>query len=192
MSFSRRKMVKSFGIAAGAAAIGFFPGTEWLATRHKGKAAPESKTGTHPVHAILIGAGSRGLRFAKHAEKSPGQLKIVSVGEPLEKRRQQVSVTSGIEADNCFINWKEIFQKKPLADVAIITASGNYIAACAAALRAGYHVWVDRPASLDLNEVIAINKQARESNRQLRFCYIHDGALNFMEHTQFEKNPARV
>ncbi len=185
-------MVKSFGIVAGAAAVGFIPVSEWLAALHQGKATPESKTGTDVVHAILIGAGSRGLHFAKHAEKYPGQLKIAGIGEPLDERRQMVSDAFGLEADHCFNDWQEIFQKKPIADVAIIAASGNYTDACAAALQAGYHVWVDRPASLELDEVIDLNKIARESNRKLRFCYIHEGKLNFMDHHLFEKNPAEV
>lgn len=185
-------MVKSFGIVAGAAAVGFFPVSEWLHTQQTGKVLMGNKTVPHPVNALLIGAGSRGMRFAKHAERCHGQLRIVGVGEPLQDRRQKISIAFGLEVDNCTTNWKEIFQKKPIAEVAIITASGNYIAACAAALHAGYHVWVDRPASMEADEVIAINKLARENNRQLQFCYIHEGTLNFMDHQRFEKNPIRV
>jgi len=184
-------MVKSFGIVAGAAAVGF-PVSTFFQAQPNGKDALGNRTLGNSVNALLIGAGSRGLRFAGFAEKHPGQLRIAGLAEPMKDRRQKFSNAFGIEAQHCLNNWQEVFQKKPIADVVIITASGNYTDACATALRAGYHVLVDRPASLDLDEVIAINKIACESNRQLRFCYIHDGALNFMEHTQFETNPARV
>jgi Oxidoreductase family, NAD-binding Rossmann fold len=192
MNISRRKIIKSLGMVAGATATGMIPGISLFAngkneTKENGFMAHQSG-----VKAVLIGAGKRGWRFGKFSKKHPDQLQIIAIGEPLADRRREAANALGLTNEACLNNWEEVFEKKPGAGVAIIAASGNYMEACTKALRAGYHVWVDRPVSMEPNEVIAINKLARESNRELNFCFIHEGKLNFMDHHLFEKNPAEA
>jgi Oxidoreductase family, NAD-binding Rossmann fold len=192
MNISRRKIIKSLGMVAGATATGMIPGISLFAngkneTKENGFMAHQSG-----VKAVLIGAGKRGWRFGKFSKKHPDQLQIIAIGEPLADRRREAANALGLTNEACLNNWEEVFEKQTGAGVAIIAASGNYMEACTKALRAGYHVWVDRPVSMEPNEVIAINKLARESNRELNFCFIHEGKLNFMDHHLFEKNPAEA
>lgn len=192
MNISRRKIIKSLGMVAGATATGMIPGISLFAN---GKSETK-ENGFLPhqagVKAVLIGAGKRGWRFGKFSKNHPDELQIIAIGEPIAKRRTEAANALGLANKACLNNWEEVFEMKTGAGVAIIAASGNYMEATAKALRSGYHVWVDRPVSMEPNEVMAINKLARESNRQLNFCFIHEGKLNFMDHHLFETNPAEA
>ncbi len=190
MSFSRRKIIKSLGLLAGASATGWIPGMSLFARQNSDilKSGLEAAPGC--TKAVLIGAGKRGWRFGKFSQKYPELLRIMAIGEPLRERRIQAAELLGLSAETCFAYGEDLPGRKTDADVAIITAAGNYPEICTRALVAGYHVWVDRPVSMEQDEIIAINKTAAACNRQLRFCYIHEGQLNFMDHRVFEKNKA--
>lgn len=192
MNFSRRKIIKSLGMVAGATATGLIPGMSLFAQEKNDRKATNLFGMQQGNRALLMGTGKRGWRFGKFSQKHPDQLSIVAIGEPIEDRRMQAANTLGLTARTCMNTWKEVLEQKPVADIAIIAASGNYNEACTAAILAGYDVWVDRPVSMHPDEVVAINKLARENNRQLLFCYIHEGKLNFMDHHHFEKNAAEA
>jgi hypothetical protein len=192
MNLSRRKIIQSLSMVAGATAVGLIPGNSLFAN---GRNETKKKDHSHQhsgTKAVLLGYGKRGWQFGKFAQQFPDQLKIVSIAEPIADRRKKAANALGLLAKDCSNNWEELFTKMPDAEFAIIATSGNYMEACTHALLAGYHVWVDRPVSLDPNEVMAINKLAKEKNLTLRFCYIHNGQLNFMDHLLFETNPAEA
>jgi hypothetical protein len=192
MNISRRKIIKSLGMVAGATATGIIPGITLFANDGMEKGGEGTFVQKASFSAVLIGSGERGWRFGKFSLKQPEQLQIIAVAEPLADRRKHAAESLGLPAAATLNSWKELIEKKPRAQVAIIASSGNYMQACANAILAGYDVWVDRPVSMEPQEVIAINKLARENKRQLHFCFIHEGKLNLMDHKQFEKNPAKV
>lgn len=192
MNFSRRKIIKSLGMVAGATATGLIPGMSLFAQEKNNGKATNFFDLQQGKKALLIGTGKRGWRFGKFSEKHPEQLSIVAIGEPIADRRMQAANSLGLPSGVCMNNWEEVLEQKPVAEIAIIAASGSYKQACTAALLAGYDVWVDRPVSMNPDEVVAINKLARENNRQLLFCYIHEGKLNYMDHHYFEKNAAEA
>lgn len=192
MNFSRRKIIKSLGMVAGATAAGLIPGISVFANDKKEQGQQGWFNQSEGFSAVLIGAGKRGQKFGKFAKNNPGQLRIVAIGEPIEERRKTLANNLGLPESVCQDNGEKALQQNPQATVAIIAASGNYTADCKTALRAGYHVWVDRPVSLDPDEVIAVNQLAAACKRNISFCYIHDGKLNLMDHRLFEKNPAKA
>jgi FlaA1/EpsC-like NDP-sugar epimerase len=182
-------MVKSLGMVAGAAAVGFSSLSSLLNLPSFSNNEKTLRGRSVATNVLLIGVGSRGQRFARFAKRHPDQLKIAGIGEPNQDRRIEVANAHGVDANHCFNNWKEVCQMKPEAEVVIISASGNYVEICSNALRAGYHVWVDRPASMKTEEIKSINELARNCNRELQFCYIHEDELKFMDHRSFEKKP---
>jgi Oxidoreductase family, NAD-binding Rossmann fold len=192
MNLSRRKIIRSLSMVAGATAVGLIPCKSLFANDRNETNKKEIDFKPSGTKALLIGAGQRGWRFGNFSKKFPDQLSIVSIAEPIADRRNKAAAALGLSAKDCCNHWEEVFTKRPEAEFAIIATSGNYMEACSHALLAGYHVLVDRPVSLEPDEVMAINKLAKEKNLTLRFCYIHNGQLNFMDHLLFETNTAEA
>lgn len=186
MDVSRRKIIKSITIAAGAAATGIIPGASLLMAASPTSSTFENDFGKKRMDAIIIGAGKRGMHFAKHALRHRDALKIVGIAEPKSQRRNDAANVLNIESQHCHSHWKEILSLPKLGDVVIVAASKNYVEVCTAALQAGYHVWVDRPASMDRDEILALNKLAEKQKKSLLYCYIHESNFHFMHHRNFE------
>jgi hypothetical protein len=186
MDVSRRKIIKSITLVAGAAATGLIPGASLLMAASPSSSTFENDFGKKNMQAILIGAGKRGMHFAKHAVKHKEALKIVGIAEPIPQRRNDAAHILDLESQHSFSNWKEILDLPKMGDVVIVAASKNYFEVCTAALIAGYHVWVDRPASMDCDEILALNKLAVKQKRSLLYCYIHESNFHFMNHRTFE------
>jgi len=186
MHISRRKIIRSLGLVAGATAVALVPGLSALAQLQQQASENNGLGEKADANAVLIGVGSRGWAFGEFARTNPETLRIVAIGEPRAERRLQARKAWGLGGENCLPDAVALFEKMPAAQVAIITAAGSYVEHCAKALVAGYHVWVDKPASLAASEVLAINDLAQQHNRTLLYCYIHNGKLNFMDHRHFE------
>jgi hypothetical protein len=189
MDLSRRKIIKSFALVAGATATGLIPGASLLMAAAPSPLNFESEFGKKRMNAFLIGAGNRGMYYAKHALKQKGKLSIVGVAELIGERREAASNFLNLESEHCYAHWNEVMPSQKIADIAIIAASKNYYEVCEAALQSGYHVWVDRPASMDYDEIISLNQLAEKQKRALLYCYIHEGNFQFMSHKHFEKRP---
>jgi Oxidoreductase family, NAD-binding Rossmann fold len=186
MHISRRKIIKALGIVSGVAASGLLPAAS--AIQDKPFAAIDHKRvfGKYGLDAVLIGAGKRGMEFGAYAMRHQEHLRITGIAEPLADRLQKAESDFGVKSTHCFTDWNAVFSMPKFADVAIICSTSNYFAACSAALRAGYDIWVDRPVSLDKQETVAINTLARQCGRNIYFCYIYPDQLNFMDHRKFK------
>lgn len=189
MDLSRRKIIKSFALVAGATATGLIPGASLLMATAPSPLNFESEFGNKRMNALLIGAGKRGMHFAKHVLKQKDKLHIVGIAEPIQQRREVAADFLNLESKYCYAHWNEVLNAQKIADIAIIAASKNYYEVCSAALQSGYHVWVDRPASLGYDEIISLNKLAEKQRRALLYSYIHEGNFQFMSHKHFEKRP---
>ena len=192
MVVSRRKIIKSISIALGATATGFFSGTSFLFASDSSSAPAINVFRKRQLKAILIGTGKRGMHFAKHSLNHNELLEVVAVAEPIKERRDRASGLLGLHTGNCFNEGQELLSLPAMGNVAIIAAANNCYVLCKEALIAGYDVWVDRPVSFDQREILSINAMAKSLDRQLLFCYIHEGDFRFMSHNLFESNPAKV
>ncbi|WP_422659828.1 Gfo/Idh/MocA family protein [Paenibacillus sp. EC2-1] len=139
------------------------------------------------LSAVLIGAGDRGARaYAPFALKNPHELKIVAVADPNADRRHKVMKEHEIAADNGYESWEALLEGNQKADIAIIcTMDRMHLGPTIAALKAGYHVLLEKPMSPDPLECIEMERTAREHNRLLTICHV-------LRYTEFWSNVKKI
>lgn len=183
--FSRRKALKAFGLTIGSTTLSQIPLV-------KAAALPtfDFTTYTQQSHtAILIGGGKRGNRFGAFALANPDQLRLVGIAEPKPARQQAIAQHHLLPTEQCFDHWKAAFKADRFAKVALLATSGDYVAPCIAALRAGYDVWTDKPISLNKVEEADVLALAKRLGRQLVFCYIEDKQLRLQAYSPVKRSP---
>ncbi|MDO9086349.1 MAG: Gfo/Idh/MocA family oxidoreductase [Anaerolineaceae bacterium] len=129
---------------------------------------------TKPIHAILIGAGNRGAQsYAPYALALPDQLKFVAVAEPIEIRRKVFAEQHQIPEEMQFESWEPLLEKPAMGEVALIcTQDWQHTAPAVAAMRAGYHVLLEKPMANKMDECRLLLDVSQETQRQLRICHV--------------------
>ena len=126
---------------------------------------------TKPIHAILIGAGNRGAEsYAPFALQHPDQLKYVAVAEPNETRRKAFAEQHQIPEENQFESWEPLLEKPALGEVAFIsTQDWQHTAPAVAAMRAGYHIMLEKPMANKMDECRLLLDVSQELNARCVF-----------------------
>lgn len=126
-----------------------------------------------PLTVSLIGAGFRGQIYTDYAHKRPEELRVVAVAEPDELRRRKIQEKFGLPQERCFASWEELLVQPRLSDAAMVcTQDRHHYAPALEALRAGYHVLLEKPMSPDWRECVELGKQAEQSERLLTICHV--------------------
>ena len=137
-----------------------------------------------PVTAVMIGAGLRGQEvYGRYAEKNPEKLKFIAVAEPDTARRGLFQQAHRIPESLAFESWEPLLsiEKGQLADAAFICTQDNkHYAPAAAALKAGYHLVLEKPISPNLEECQQISRMAGEADRTVHVSHV----LRFTEFWQ--------
>lgn len=133
-----------------------------------------------PIRAVLIGAGQRGAKdYAPFALKNPDQLQFVAVAEPILARREGFARQHNIPAERQFESWEELLALPQLGDAALVaTQDWQHTAPALAAMRAGYHLLLEKPMAINAADCIALVKTSRETERQLHICHV----LRYTQH----------
>ncbi|MCU6712499.1 Gfo/Idh/MocA family oxidoreductase [Paenibacillus sp. J5C_2022] len=126
-----------------------------------------------PVTIALIGAGLRGIRYGEYANKQPHEMKIVSVAEPDDFKRNRAKEAFGFPGEKCFKSWDELFAAGKQSDAVIIcTRDQDHYIPAMKALEAGYHVMLEKPMSPSWKECIELERMAEKHNRILTICHV--------------------
>jgi len=127
-----------------------------------------------PIRAVLIGAGQRGAKdYAPFALKYPDQLQFVAVAEPILARRETFSRQHNIPADQQFASWEELLARPLLGEAALsATQDCLHTAPALAAMRAGYHLLLEKPMATTAGDCRALVQTSRETGRQLHVCHV--------------------
>jgi predicted dehydrogenase len=118
------------------------------------------------VTLALIGAGQRLLdTYEIYALKYPYEVQFVAVAEPRPGRRERFKQTHGLSEDMCFVDWRDLLEQPRLADAILIcTPDRMHFGPTMAALKAGYHILLEKPLSPDPDECLQIGAAAETSN----------------------------
>jgi len=124
---------------------------------------------------VVVGAGDRGYdAYAKLLLKEPELGKIVAVADPDEGRRKRFAKRYSLSAADCLLGWEELFEGPRRADYAIIaTGDTHHVAPTIAALRAGYHVLLEKPMALDDADCARIVEAAEAADRIVAVCHVY-------------------
>ena len=120
---------------------------------------------------VLIGAGQRGMIYAKYAAEK-GHM-IAAVAECDEVRRRIAAETFGIPDEFRFASGKELLAGPKLGDAAIIaTMDRDHYSEAIPAMEKGYHLLLEKPISPDPGETLEIEKAAERTGRQVTVCHV--------------------
>ena len=126
-----------------------------------------------PVSVIIIGAGSRGSRYAMHMAEKPEKFKLVGVADPDKARREKLCDLYSIPAENCFATWQEILAQPKLADLAVIATVDNmHYEPALRAIDLGYNLLLEKPVAQTAQECADIALAAQKKGVSVLVCHV--------------------
>ena len=134
-----------------------------------------------PVTLLIIGAGSRGMGYARYAAQHPNLAQIVGVAEPREHYRSLMATTYGIPANQIFGDWREAAERERMADAVIIaTQDVMHVEPAEAFLQKGYHTLLEKPMAPNADDCRRIFRAATALNGIFAVAHV----LRYTPYTQ--------
>ena len=120
---------------------------------------------------VLIGAGQRGMIYAKYALEK-GHI-IAAVAETDGKKLRIAGETLGVPEAFRFHSGKELLLQDRLGDAAIIaTMDRDHYHEAVPAMEKGYHLLLEKPISPVPEETLAIEEAAERTGRHVSVCHV--------------------
>ena len=128
---------------------------------------------TNSIRIVAIGAGNRTNKYLEYVRQHPDKVKLVGVVELNEIRRKHVAERFGLEASQCYVDYRDFFKASVQADaVMICTPEDMHFEPTMLAIEAGYHVLLEKPIAQTLEECLAIGEAARKKNVLVSVCHV--------------------
>ena len=125
------------------------------------------------ITAIVIGAGGRGMGYARTAKNFSELYDIVAVADPVECRRNYVRDLYNIPEERVYTDWREILAAGKIADAAFIcTMDRDHFAPTMKAIELGYDIMLEKPIAPTPEECAAITKAANEKGVKVLICHV--------------------
>ncbi|GAB7038365.1 MULTISPECIES: Gfo/Idh/MocA family protein [Catenuloplanes] len=119
-----------------------------------------------PVTIALVGAGSRGQKYAEWVAAHPDRARLVAVADPLPHRRERVGGTP-------YPRWEDLIVEGRVADAVIIaTQDRDHLGPAEAFARAGYHVLLEKPLAPAADECRRIVATVEDAGVLLAVCHV--------------------
>ena len=120
---------------------------------------------------VLIGAGSRGMLYAKWAYEHG--VEIVAVAEPRYDRLQWAGQELRIPREKLFVTAEELFACGKMADTAIVASlDRTHFSHVMQAMACGYDVLLEKPISPSAWECLEVERRALELGRKVTVCHV--------------------
>ena len=120
---------------------------------------------------VLIGAGQRGMIYARCAYEKGHQIAAVAETDPA--RRKTAAAEFGIPAEKCFESGEALLAEPLLGEAAIIaTMDRDHYREAIPAMEKGYHLLLEKPISPVPEETLAIEETAERTGRYVTVCHV--------------------
>ena len=131
-------------------------------------------TGPSPVDAVLLGAGGRGaFAYGAYARQHPEEIRFVAVAEPDPVRRARFAAQHTLRPEQCFETWQDLLARGQLAPALVCcTQDQMHVEPTLAALRAGYHVLLEKPIAVTPRDCVRLVQASEEAGRLLMICHV--------------------
>ena len=128
----------------------------------------------YPIRVAICGMGSRGKdTYAPMSEIIPERMQVAAIAEPDEEKREASRLRYRLPEEACFASGEVMFAAGKLADAALIcTQDQQHVAHAVAALKAGYHLLLEKPIATELDGLRLIERTAREHGRTVVVCHV--------------------
>jgi len=118
----------------------------------------------------IIGAGIMGGAVGRVLKNIPG-VEVKAICDPAAERREALGRELGVAA--LYANHKDMLDKEKLEAVAVATPDGFHREPAVDALRAGCHVFVEKPMATSQADAEEMYRAVRETGRKLQVNFNH-------------------
>jgi len=126
----------------------------------------------HRLDIVILGCGGRGRTFAKWIEEHPEDARLVAVADPIPAARDFLAERHAIAPAMRFDSWETAMRQPRMADIVINTLMDRlHVAAALAALERGYHMLLEKPMAVTLDDCIAIDAARRRHGAIVSVCH---------------------
>ena len=130
-------------------------------------------TMTKPLKLACIGCGARAQTYATLAARRPDRFELVAGADPVPERVEKLRGLSGRADFRGFPGADALLAAGKLADVVIVATQDNdHYRCCIGALQQGYDVLLEKPISTRVEQVLEIERLARQMNRRVMVCFV--------------------
>ncbi len=123
---------------------------------------------------VIAGLGGRGHDiYGAYAKEHPDEVQIVAVADPRPERLALAQAEWNIPAERCFATAEELFALPRMANAAVIaTQDRQHVAHAEAAMKAGYHLLLEKPVAVDMEGCLAVLRMAKQYHRHVVVCHV--------------------
>lgn len=123
---------------------------------------------------VIAGLGGRGHDiYSSYGLEHPQDMQVVAVADPRQDRLDIVKQEWGLQDAQCYKTAEELFAQPRMADVAVIaTQDQQHVAHAEAALRAGYHLLLEKPVAVDIEGCLEVLRMAQKYKRHVVVCHV--------------------
>lgn len=127
-----------------------------------------------PITVAIAGCGSRGLdTYAACQARFPQKMKVVAAADIRPEKLEQIKAVCGLTDEQCYASAEEMFKAGKIADVMFIcTQDRQHYAHAMAALELGYHLLLEKPFSVTIEDCKTIERTASERGLHVIVCHV--------------------
>ncbi|MEM1171866.1 MAG: Gfo/Idh/MocA family oxidoreductase [Cyanobacteria bacterium P01_H01_bin.35] len=116
---------------------------------------------------VIFGVGRWGSHLVRNFLNHP-QSHVIAVVDPHPEQLQAIQERLQLDKDIALVeDWIEALELPGITAVAIATPASTHYEIISAALKKGYHVFSEKPLTLEYSESVALCKLAEQQQRQL-------------------------
>ncbi len=125
------------------------------------------------ITVAVAGLGSRGNSYASCCKLMSDKIEIVACADILPDKLKRFGDEYGVPEERRYASAEEMLKEEKLADVMFIcTLDRQHYGHAIPALKKGYHLLLEKPASTDPRECREIAKVAKENGREVVVCHV--------------------
>jgi predicted dehydrogenase len=130
-------------------------------------------TSQKPLKLACLGCGARAQTYTQLASRHPERFTIVAGADPVPERVEKIRRLSGNPEFRGFSSAEALLSAGRLADVMIIATQDNFhFENCRGALKLGCDVLLEKPIATCVEQVLEIERLAREAGRRVMVCFV--------------------
>ena len=122
----------------------------------------------------IAGLGGRGRgAYSNYALAHSEEMEVVAAADICEDALNLVKQDWNLPEERCFHSAGDMLSGERLADIAVIaTQDRDHVPHALAALKAGYHLLLEKPVAVDMDGCIQILNAARKYKRHVVVCHV--------------------
>lgn len=125
------------------------------------------------IKILVAGLGSRWTAYESFVKKHPDDVKIVGLADANENRLKDYASQFDVPPQACFADANEMFEAGIEADGAVIcTMDQLHYANAMCAMKNGYHLMLEKPVALSVQECTGIRDYANEHQLHVVVCHV--------------------